>query len=125
MVTTMDDFSFDIPPAVLSAAGSNTEDCAQLDVTKFEVELVDCYTNASVLCQTDQILSADLLFSLPLPRLLLPLDHISGFRDRMGQTELTNDSRIAFSYEPAPQSGLPGGGPLSAATMQVCVASWS
>ena len=102
------DFPVTIPPSVVSAANSPTDDCAVLDVTKFDLDLADCYSNASVLCQTDQRLADDLLFSLPQPRLLLPLDHISGFRDLMDQTEATNDSRIAFSFDPVPQSGLLG-----------------
>ena len=105
---TIDDFYLNIPASVVSAAGSSTEDCAVLEVTKFDFDLVSCYSNASVFCQAPQRLSDDLLFSLPQPRHLLPLDHISGFKDLMGQTESTNDSRIAFSFDPVPSSGLLG-----------------
>ena len=103
---TLGDFPVLIPSSVVSSAASNTDDCAVLSVTKFDFDLVDCYSNASILCQTEQSLSDDLLFSLPQPRLLLPLDQISGFKDLQGQTESTNNSRIAFSFDPVPQSGL-------------------
>ena len=70
-------------------------------------------SNASVLCQTQQILSEPTHFSLPQPKLLLPLDHISGLKDLMGETESTNGSRVAFTFDPVPESGLKGAAHLA------------
>ena len=68
---------------------------------------IDCWEQASVICEVPQSISQDLLFSIPKPELLLPLDTISGYQDYHRSLEiLVIESQVAFSYQPSPENGL-------------------
>lgn len=70
---------------------------------------IDCWDEASVVCEVSQGASDDMIFSIPQPELLLPLDIVSGFRDYYKSDEIiVVESQVAMSYHPSSENRLRG-----------------
>ena len=71
-----------------------------------KIQRTNCIKNNSILCETEQILHENLEFAIPEPKLLLPLDTLTGFQDLAKNIEEYSTQRIAFTYNPSPQNML-------------------
>ena len=82
--------------ASLAGAGS-TDDCVEYKIDDADVSVVSCQKNASVICEKNLILSEDSKYPIPIPKVFLPLDLISGFED-LSKNAMLTDRNIAFSH---------------------------
>ena len=84
---------------ISNLAGSGpTDDCVEYKIDESDISVVPCDKNTSVICEKDPILSEDLKYSIPSPKVFLPLSLKYGFEDLSKSVEDLYKSNIAFTH---------------------------